>query len=86
MAIETDWESRERVDTSWDDKWRLNNLTKSRNYALWSFFTAILTAITDPKDWKAIRIKTDPAYYVSPEYAGRIEEKDTQWKVHRFSS
>jgi hypothetical protein len=86
IASETDWKSREDVETSWQDEWRLNNQTKSRNYALWSFFTAILTAITDPKDWKAIRIKTDPAYYIPPEYTWRIGEKDTQWKVHRFSS
>ena len=29
---------------------------------LGSFFSTILTAITDPKDDKALKIKTNPAY------------------------
>jgi hypothetical protein len=35
---------------------------------LGSFFETVLTAILDPKDDKAIRIKTDPAYYQSSSY------------------
>lgn len=51
---------------------------------LWSFFATVLTAITDPKDWKAIKIKTDPAYVHDSNYNSR-EEATTQWKV-RFRS
>lgn len=47
---------------------------------LGSFFTQVLTAITDTKDWKAIRIKTDPAYLHDSNYWIR-EEATTQWKV-----
>ena len=51
---------------------------------LGSFFATILTAITDPKDWKAIKIKCDPAYLHDSSYNNR-EEATTQWKV-RFRS
>jgi hypothetical protein len=51
---------------------------------LWSFFSTVLTAITDPKDWKAIKIKCDPAYLHDSNYNSR-EEATTQWKV-RFRS
>jgi len=51
---------------------------------LGSFFTQVLTAITDTKDWKAIRIKTDPRYLRDSEFMNR-KEKETQWKV-RFRS
>lgn len=47
--------------------------TKSRKYVLGSFFSTILTAITDPKDWKAIKIKCDPAYLQESLYKSRIE-------------
>ena len=47
--------------------------TKSRNYALWSFFSTVLTAITDPKDWMWIKIKTDPAYFENPTWISRKE-------------
>lgn len=57
---------------------RVNQQTKSRNYMLGSFFETILTAILDPKDSKAIRIKTDPAYYQNPERWIRIENKNTK--------
>ena len=40
---------------------------------LWSFFATVLTAITDPKDWKAIKIKCDPAYVHDSSYKSRIE-------------
>ena len=40
---------------------------------LGSFFESILTAILDPKDNKAIRIKTDPAYFENPEWRVRTE-------------
>ena len=33
---------------------------KSRDYMLGSFFSSILSAITDPKDNKALQIKSDP--------------------------
>ena len=51
---------------------------------LGSFFTQVLTAITDTKDWKAIRIKTDPRYLRDSEFKQR-KEADTSWKV-RFRS
>ena len=51
---------------------------------LGSFFETILTAITDPKDDKALRIKCDPAYLADSEYKGR-EEVTTSWKS-RFRS
>ena len=54
--------SRTEVNTSRKDNWRINFATKSRDYALWSFFSSILTYITDPKDDMGIWIKTDPAY------------------------
>lgn len=57
--------------TTWKTK-RTENWTKSRDYLLGSLFSTILTAITDPKDNKAIRIKTDPAYW-----------KSTEWKEWR---
>ena len=64
------WKSREEVNTAWTE--------------LGSFFTMVLTAITDTKDWKAIKIKTDPAYLHDSDYWVR-EEATTQWKV-RFRS
>lgn len=51
---------------------------------LGSFFSTVLTAITDPKDDKAIRIKTDPAYLADSEFTSR-KEADTTWKS-RFRS
>ena len=51
---------------------------------LGSFFSTILTAITDPKDDKALRIKCDPAYLQDSEYSVR-KEADTTWKS-RFRS
>ena len=51
---------------------------------LGSFFTQVLTAITDPKDNKAIRIKTDPRYLRDSEFRNR-KEANTSWKV-RFRS
>lgn len=41
---------------------------------LGSLFSTILTAITDPKDNKAIRIKTDPGY------AKTTERKKGRWQ------
>ena len=78
------WKSRAEVNTSWKDNSRERYMTKSRKYMLWSFFETILTAITDPKDWKALRIKCDPAYLEDSMYWSR-EEATTQWKV-RFRS
>ena len=51
---------------------------------LGSFFELIKTAITDPKDDKALGIKCDPAYLADSEYKTR-EEADTTWKS-RFRS
>lgn len=51
---------------------RTESWTKSRDYLLGSLFSTILTALTDPKDDKAIKIKTDPAYW-----------KATEWKKWR---
>jgi hypothetical protein len=65
--------SREEVSTAWTDSWRDRYKTKSRDYALGSFFSTILTAITDPKDWYGIKIKTDPAYLHDSSYKARIE-------------
>lgn len=76
--------SREEVNTAWSESWRDKYKTKSRKYVLWSFFTAVLTAIIDTKDWKAIKIKCDPAYLHDSEFNNR-EEATTQWKV-RFRS
>ena len=53
---------------------RTENWTKSRDYLLGSLFSTILTAITDPKDNKAIRIKTDP------DYAKTTERKKGRWQ------
>ena len=78
------WKSREEVNTAWADSWRDKYKTKSRKYMLWSFFTTVLTAITDTKDGKAIKIKCDPAYLHDSEFNNR-EEATTQWKV-RFRS
>ena len=74
----------ENSDTSWKITSRDRYKTKSRDYALGSFFSTILTAITDPKDWYGIKIKTDPAYLHDSDYWVR-EEATTQWKV-RFRS
>lgn len=78
------WKSREEVNTAWNIQARERYKTKSRKYMLGSFFDTILTAITDPKDWKAIKIKCDPAYLHDSNYNSR-EEATTQWKV-RFRS
>ena len=77
----TQWKSRAEVDTNWWDNDRVKHWTKSRNYMLGSFFELILTAITDPKDDKAIRIKTDPAYYQASSYWTRIQNNNTSWKT-----
>ena len=65
--------SRPEVSTSWSTKSREKEMTKSRNYMLGSFFSTVLTAIIDPKDDKAIRIKTNPAYLADAEYKVRKE-------------
>ena len=78
------WKSRPEVDTSWTTKPREKYMTKSRKYMLGSFFELIKTAITDPKDDKALGIKCDPAYLADSEYKTR-EEADTTWKS-RFRS
>ena len=64
----TTWKTRQSVNTSWGNNDRDNHKTKSRKYMLGSFFELVLTAITDPKDDKAIRIKSDPAYYEASSY------------------
>lgn len=77
----TQWKSRAEVDTTWWDNDRVKHWTKSRDYMLGSFFELVLTAITDPKDDKAIRIKTDPAYYEASSYWTRIQNNNTSWKT-----
>ena len=73
------WKSRTENTTSWSQD-RTKHSTYSRKYMLWSFFTAILTAITDPKDWKALWIKTDPKYYIDAIFSRRTENWGTIWK------
>ena len=75
----TQWKPRAEVNTTWWDNDRVKHWTKSRNYMLGSFFELILTAITDPKDDKAIRIKTDPAYLEDSSYWTRAWVT-TNWK------
>lgn len=75
----TSWKSRESVNTAWWDNERVKHWTKSRNYMLGSFFELVLTAILDPKDNKAIRIKSDPAYYEVSSYWTRIQNTTTNW-------
>jgi len=78
------WKNREEVSTSWDVSSRNAHKTKRRSYMLWSFFTLIKTALTDPKDDKALGIKCDPAYLHDNTFWAR-EEANTQYKV-RFRS
>lgn len=75
----TTWKTRQLVNTSWGNNDRDNHKTKSRKYMLGSFFELILTAITDPKDDKAIRIKSDPAYLEDSSYWTR-SWVTTNWK------
>ena len=75
----TQWKSRAEVNTTWWDNDRVKHWTKSRNYMLGSFFELVLTAITDPKDDKAIRIKSDPAYLEDSSYWTRAWVT-TNWK------
>lgn len=77
----TQWKPRAEVNTTWWDNDRVKHWTKSRYYMLGSFFELVLTAITDPKDDKAIRIKTDPAYYEASSYWTRIQNNNTSWKT-----
>jgi hypothetical protein len=65
--------SRGEVNTAWNESWRNKHKTKKRDYMLGSFFAMVLTAITDTKDWKAIKIKTDPAYLHDSDYKARVE-------------
>lgn len=63
---------RKAAETAWGNNDRVEHWTKSRDYMLGSLFETILTAITDPKDDYAIRIKTDPSY-----------KETTKWKRGR---
>jgi len=67
------WKNRTPATVSWKENGRDKYKTKSRNYALGSFFTTVLTAITDPKDDKGIKIKTNPAYIEESAWKSRIE-------------
>jgi len=78
------WKSRQESNTSWKDNSRDKRKTKSRKYMLGSFFELVKTALTDPKDNKALWIKCDPAYLADSEYWVR-EEANTTWKT-RFRS
>ena len=73
------WKSRAKVNTTWWDNDRVKHWTKSRDYMLGSFFETVLTAILDPKDDKAIRIKSDPAYLEDSSYWTRAWVT-TNWK------
>ena len=70
---ETVWNDRPSINTERKDNWRDKRKTKSRNYMLGSFFDLVKTAITDPKDWKALGIKCDPAYLQDSIWRSRIE-------------
>ena len=61
-------------ETTWKTNTRQQSWTKSSDYLLGSLFSTILTALTDPKDDKAIRIKTDP------DYAKATERKKGRWQ------
>ena len=89
--VDTKWSNRKlEINTNWIHNrkekivdWmfdRTKHWTYSRKYMLWSFFEMILTAILDPKDWKAIRIKSDPAYPTNTEYLSRKENNSSIWK------
>ena len=65
------------MTTTWKSSNRKESWTKSRDYLLWSLFTAILTALTDPKDDKALRIKTNPAYAEKTKWKGRNQVTTT---------
>ena len=81
----TIWSSRTAVNnTSWGVD-RFERWTKSRDYALGSFFTDVLAYISDPKDWLGIRIKTDPAYAKNPTRWSRTKTENTTWKARTFS-
>jgi hypothetical protein len=71
---------RAKVETTWGNNDRVEHWTKSRDYLLWSLFATILTAITDPKDDYAIRIKANPAYYEKTKYWTRVPST-TNWKT-----
>lgn len=91
-AVNTTWKTHDRMShTSWDkrktsDENRWYNRDKgkaySREYVLGSFFTKILTMITDPKDDHALLINTDFAYEMKRLYLNR-QESNTQWKNNR---
>ena len=64
---------------------REKHATHKRDYMLWSFFESILTAILDPKDWYALRIKSNPDYEVdSADFNSRVENNNTQWRKIRI--
>ena len=65
--------SRPEVSTSWTTKPRDRYKTRGRDYMLGSFFSTVLTAITDPKDDKAIGIKCDPEYVLDNKWKSRVE-------------
>lgn len=73
---------REEITNKWIQDRDKHGYT-SRKYMLWSFFETLLTAILDPKDWKAIRIKTDPAYLADPEFRNRTEW-ESRWHYNRI--
>ena len=67
------WKNRNPATVSWKESGRDKFKTKSREYSLGSFFSTVLTAITDPKDEKAIGIKCNPAYLKDSARESRIE-------------
>ena len=63
------------MTTVWKDSQRKKDQTKCRDYSLGSFFSSILTAISDPKDGKGLLVKTNPPYAKD---ARRKSRKETQ--------
>jgi hypothetical protein len=67
------WKNRHPATVSWKENGRDKYKTKGRDYSLGSFFSTVLTAITDPKDNKGIKIKCDPAYLTESKWKSRTE-------------
>ena len=63
--------NRQPANNSRKDNRREDFATKSRDYALWSFFSSVLTLITDPKDDYGLEIKCGPAYLEDSKWRAR---------------
>lgn len=67
------------TETTWKTNTRQQSWTKSSDYLLGSLFSTILTALTDPKDDKALKIKTNPAYADKTKRRGR-QQVETSYR------